>query len=44
MEIETRNQIKHLEYKNFFRDIEIKNRNCEYSRRYYLKNRENIIK
>ena len=44
MEIETRNQIKHLEYENFFRDIEIKNRNCEYSRRYYLRNREKIIK
>ena len=41
---ETQNQIKHLEYEKFFRDIEIKNRNCEYSRRYYLKNREKIIK
>ena len=29
MEIETRNQIKHLEYEIFFRDIEIKNRNCD---------------
>ena len=43
MEIETINQIKHLECENFFRDIEIKNRNCEYSRKYYLNNRENII-
>ena len=43
-EIETRNLIKHLEYEKFFRDIEIKNRNCEYSRRYYLRNREKIIK
>ena len=44
MEIETRSQIKHLEYEKFFRDVEIKNRNCEYSRRYYLKNRERLIK
>ena len=44
MEIETRNQIKHLEYEKFFRDVEIKNRNCEYSRKYYLNNREKIIK
>ena len=43
-EIETRNQIKHLEYENFFRDIEIKNRNCEYNRKYYFRNREKIIK
>ena len=43
MEIETINQIKHLECENFFRDIEIKNRNCEYSRKYYLNNREKII-
>ena len=43
MEIEIRNQIKHLEYEKFFRDVEIKNRNCEYSRRYYFKNREKII-
>ena len=42
--IETRNQIKHLEYEKNFRDIEIKNRNCEYSKKYYLKNREKIIK
>ena len=44
MEIETRNQIIHLEYENIFRDVERKNRNCEYSRRYYFKNREKIIK
>ena len=44
MRIETRNQIKHLEYENFFRDVEIKSRNCEYNRKYYLRNREKIIK
>ena len=44
MEIETQNQIKHLKYENFFRDVEIKNRNCEDSGKYYLKNREKIIK
>ena len=42
--IETQNQIKHLEYEKFFRDIEKKNRNCEYNRKYYLRNREKIIK
>ena len=47
---ETQNQIKHLEliatieYSKFFIDIEKKNRNCEYNRKYYLRNREKIIK
>ena len=41
---ETQNQIKQIEYEKFFRDIEEKNRNCEYNRKYYLKNREKIIK
>ena len=54
-EIKTINQIKQIEYdlraleilvasEIFFRDIEIKNRNCEYNKRYYFKNREKIIK
>ena len=42
--IETQNQIKQLEYENFFIDIEKKNRKCEYNRKYYLRNREKIIK
>ena len=33
-----------LENEKFLRDIEIKNRNCEYNRKYYLNNREKIIK
>ena len=35
------NQLKN---KKNFRDIETKNRNCEYNRKYYLNNRKKIIK
>ena len=42
--IETRNQIKQLEYEKFFIEIEKKNRNCEYNRKYYFRNREKIVK
>ena len=37
-------QINQLENEKLFKDIEYKNRKAEYDRRYYLKNREKIIK
>ena len=38
------NQITQLENEKLFKDLEYKNRKAEYDRRYYLKNREKIIK
>ena len=38
------NQITQLENEKLFKDIEQKNRRAENDRRYYLKNREKIIK
>ena len=38
------NQITQLENEKLFKDIEHKNRRAENDRRYYLKNREKIIK
>ena len=38
------NQINQLENEIFFKDIEYKNIKAVYDRRYYLKNREKIIK
>ena len=37
-------QINQLENEKVFRDIEYKNRRAENNRRYYLKNREKLIK
>ena len=38
------NQINQLENEKLFKDIEHKNRRYEYNRRYYLNNREKLIK
>ena len=38
------NQINQLENEKLFKDIEHKNRRAENDRRYYLKNRERLIK
>ena len=38
------NQIIQSENEKLFKDLEQKNRRAEYDRRYYLKNREKIIK
>ena len=38
------NQITQLENEKLFKDIEHKNKRYEYNRRYYLNNREKIIK
>ena len=38
------NQVNQLENEKLFKDIEQKNKRYEYNRRYYLKNREKLIK
>ena len=38
------NQINQLENSKLFKDLEQKNKRYEYNRRYYLKNREKLIK
>ena len=38
------NQIIQLENEKLFKDIEHKNRNCQYARKFYYNNREKIIK
>ena len=38
------NQINQLENEKLFKELEHKNRRYEYNRRYYLKNRERLIK
>ena len=38
------NQIKQLENEKLLRELEQKNRNCQYARKYYYNNREKIIK
>ena len=38
------NQINQLENEKLFKDIEHKNRNCQYARKFYYNNREKIIK
>ena len=37
-------QINQLENEKLFKDIEHKNRNCQYARKFYYNNREKIIK
>ena len=38
------NDLENQKNEKFFRDLKLKNRNHNYSRKYYLKNREKIIK
>ena len=38
------NQIIQLENEKLFKDLEQKNRNCQYARKFYYNNREKIIK
>ena len=38
------NQVKQLENEKLFKDLEKKNRNCQYARKFYYNNREKIIK
>ena len=38
------NQINQLENEKLFKNLEYKNKRYEYNRRYYLKNREKLIK
>ena len=38
------NQVKQLENLKLFKELEQKNRNCQYARKFYYNNREKIIK
>ena len=38
------NQINQLENEKLFKELEQKNRNCQYARKFYYNNREKIIK